>query len=111
MRSLFCFLSVSGGKMKLNASSWLTPFLFLFLFNFSATAAEEPSYCKLENFQRLEISNDGHNLERLHVYKLGQVTLAGLAIGHSEATDVQAMSEHFSRTTSQEGYCTWYLNE
>ena len=71
----------------------------------------EPSYCSLEAFKKAEIKSPIKNLERVHVYRLGDTVLAGLAIGESKASDVIALSNAFSSADSTEYYCTWYLNK
>lgn len=71
----------------------------------------EPAYCDLKTINTLEVKELSNKLERLHVYKLGQVLVAGLAVGNSQASDVMKLATALSDTTASDGYCTWYINQ
>ena len=76
----------------------------------SYTFAAEPSYCDPKVFFSKEVKLTS-NIERAHVYKLGETLLMGAAVGSSKAEDlIQFESEHSDATTSEK-YCTWYFNE
>jgi len=69
----------------------------------------EPAYCTPQVFRSLEKPITDRIL-RAHVFKVGQVTLAGLAIGVSSANSVKNLAMQNSTASDQEGYCTWYVN-
>jgi hypothetical protein len=74
----------------------------------------EPAYCDPATFSRLEVplaKEERKHVKRLHVFRLGRVTVAGLAVGHSAPAAVRALAGRFSRAGTGERYCTWYLND
>ncbi|HAR43332.1 MAG TPA: hypothetical protein DCS07_12000 [Bdellovibrionales bacterium] len=90
-------------------------FLFVLLLNGLSANAEsrvlqEPAYCGPERFLSSELQVPGSaSVQRLRAFRVGQTTLAGMAIGLSQALDVQKVAETFS-ATPEEKFCTWYLN-
>jgi hypothetical protein len=88
--------------------------LFYFLGNPFANAANatQPAFCEPSNFKKFEVQyNAKQKPQNLHVYKIGGLTLAGLAVGHSQVSDVVALAQTFSSAGASENYCTWYLND
>ncbi len=71
----------------------------------------EPPFCDLGMFQKMEIENNGKNLQRLKVYKIGTVILAGLGVGESPASEVKDMAREWGGAGAKDNYCTWYYNE
>ena len=73
----------------------------------------EPAYCSVDYFKRNEIVNPapGNKIKRLHVFKLGSMTLAGLGVGESTPDNVRTLARTYSvRAGKDQKYCTWYLN-
>lgn len=71
----------------------------------------EPAFCDLETFKSKEIPVAADGLERARAFKLGQVTLVGLAVGHSEVEAVKTLANQFSTYRPDEKFCTFYLND
>lgn len=71
----------------------------------------EPKYCDPREFGKMEVRYTGSSPERLHVYKIGKVTVAGMAIGDSRAEDVAKLATSYSKAGAGDKYCTWYLND
>jgi len=91
--------------------------LALPLLTISPTHAEmlpspvEPSFCAPDVFLTHEIPEEGaEGIKRLHAYRLGAVVLAGMAIGESDAGSVSRLAERHG-VTSEERFCTWYVNK
>ncbi|MES2857316.1 MAG: hypothetical protein V4692_15710 [Bdellovibrionota bacterium] len=76
-----------------------------------AAAAKEPAYCDPAKFAKLERGNNVPNVQRAHVYQIGSLTLAGLAVGDSDANYVVKLAEQYSKYNSREKSCTWYFND
>lgn len=73
--------------------------------------AAEPAFCAPDTFLAHEIAPAGtEEIERLRVFRLGAVVLAGMAIGHSDADAVARLAAG-SGATAAERYCTWYVNQ
>ncbi len=73
--------------------------------------AAEPNYCTLAELSKLEIKAPVSGLDKAHIYKIGNVTIAGLAVGSSGVDSVKKLAQYYSSATAQEGYCTWYHND
>jgi hypothetical protein len=79
----------------------------------TAAFADEPSYCNPTEFYKHEISGANgtiNGIQRLHMYQLGKVKVAGLAVGASMTESVKALSDKYSSSDVREKYCTWYFN-
>lgn len=77
----------------------------------SSALAAEPSYCKLENFKKLERGNNVPYLDRAHVFQVGQLTLAGLGVGNSDHRYVQSLADQYGEFQAYEKSCTFYFND
>jgi hypothetical protein len=76
------------------------------------TATSEPAYCEPSVFATKEVKITAAGIANLHAYKLGTVTLAGLAVGDSETTAVQSLAKKQAPTvTAAEKSCTFYYND
>jgi len=70
----------------------------------------EPTFCVPDVFLKLEIpQNDAEGIKRLHMYRLGETVLAGMAIGESEASSVARLAAALG-VTQEDHFCTWYVN-
>ncbi|MEO5969156.1 MAG: hypothetical protein ABIQ95_04450 [Bdellovibrionia bacterium] len=73
----------------------------------------EPSYCDPSDFLTHEVKIP-HEIEqglRLpHVFKFGQITLAGFAVGKSKAESIQDLAHHYAKGELDSGFNTWYLH-
>lgn len=77
---------------------------------------KEPLYCHPDVFdekeilikERYEFEKDG--LIRVHIFKVGQMTLAGLAVGESKVEGTKKLALRFAPGSENDKYCTWYLN-
>ena len=76
----------------------------------SMSEASEPAYCQLANFQKLERGNNVPQLERAHVYQIGKLTLAGLAVGDSDYRYVQSLAKQYGHYAPAEKSCVFYFN-
>ncbi len=76
-----------------------------------AANALEPAFCNPATFSKYEVKYSGKAPERLHVYKIGQLTLAGMAVGNSNVSDVIGVAKKYSTAGTRDKYCTWYLND
>lgn len=72
--------------------------------------AGEPVYCDPAQFSKFEVQYSGRGPKNLRVFKIGKLTLAGMAIGYSDAADVAKTATTYGNATSANNYCTWYLN-
>jgi hypothetical protein len=73
--------------------------------------ATEPVYCKPETFFKSEFRDESNvKAKRLRLFKLGRVTLAGLAVGKSAVEQVQNLARSHSSESASDKYCTWYLH-
>ncbi|HVK60126.1 MAG TPA: hypothetical protein VM432_01200 [Bdellovibrionales bacterium] len=77
----------------------------------SAPKVTEPAYCNYDAFKKLERGNNVPNIKRVHVFQVGQLTLAGLAVGQSQATFVRTLAEQYSKYKGSEKSCVWYYND
>jgi hypothetical protein len=78
----------------------------------SPLAPGEPLYCVLSNLRAHEISIDTHGLKNAHAYKLGDVTLVGVAVGESEVDALQSLAaKTASSLTPDQRSCTFYYND
>jgi hypothetical protein len=74
--------------------------------------AAEPAFCNPATFKNYEIKHTGSSSpSRLKVYKIGALTVAGMAIGNSKVQDVISVAETYADVKPSENYCTWYLND
>jgi hypothetical protein len=86
--------------------------LIFFSFVGSFAMAAEPSYCDPANFKNLEVKYTSKSKpSNLHVYKIGGLTLAGMAVGNSKLQDVIDLAQTYSSAGAADKYCTWYLND
>lgn len=74
-------------------------------------SAAEPAWCNPDTFARYERGNNIPYLEREHVYQIGSLTLAGLAVGRSDYRYVQSLADQYTNTEAYEKSCTWYFHE
>lgn len=73
--------------------------------------AQEPAYCDLNAFLKSEVAAPiSQSIQRLHLYRLGNVTVAGMAMGLSKTSEMEALAESFSAGANV-NFCTWYLNK
>ncbi len=74
---------------------------------------QELPYCNPATFKKKEIKYKGGRVpDRLHVFQLGAVKLAGLGVGNSDTADVQKMARYYAPTlTAADKFCTFYLND
>lgn len=75
-----------------------------------ALEKSEPAYCDPGRFKAHEVQAPGVDVERMHAYRIGEVVLAGLAIGNSSEAQVRKLAGAFSKAGPEAGYCTWYYN-
>ena len=74
-------------------------------------STSEPAFCSPDVFLAHEITEEGADgVKRLHSYRLGAVVLAGMAVGYSEAPAVARLAAAHG-ATSEDRFCTWYVNE
>jgi hypothetical protein len=73
--------------------------------------SSEPAYCDLNSLRKLEVKALSGKLERLHAFQIGNVMVAGLAVGHSSVRDVATMATYYGKAGPADGYCTWYIND
>jgi hypothetical protein len=73
--------------------------------------SSEPSYCSVDKFVKMERANNITGLDRAHVYQVGSLTLAGLAIGFSDPVQVAKLAQQYSTYKPEEKSCTWYYNK
>lgn len=78
---------------------------------FGSSAMAEPAYCDPAQFKKFEVKYNGRRPSNLHVYKLGRLTLAGMAVGNSNTTDVIDLAQASSKTNVSDKFCTWYFND
>ena len=90
---------------KIMRKPWIFAAILIFLT--SSLSQAEPRFCDVDVFKSLEISTNAPNTKRLHCYKIGKLTLCGLAVGGSDAHEVAG----FSHASAGDHYCTWYLNQ
>lgn len=75
------------------------------------TLAAEPKFCDPNTFSKYEKNIQRAGLERLHVYKIGKLTLAGLAVGDSDTSAVEQLAADLADVPRSEKSCTWYFNK
>lgn len=73
-------------------------------------ARGEPAYCDPEVFRHLEVPMPSAEASRLHAFRIGAVTLAGMAVGNSRVEAVEDVARELSTAGPDEKYCTWYYN-
>jgi hypothetical protein len=108
------FTDEKEGNMSQVRPSFLIgmSFLSLTLPQAQSFASEEPMYCHPATFYRHEMKPSAETkTKRLHLFRLGRVTLAGLSVGGSRPSEVKDLAHEFSSASQSEGYCTWYLNK
>ncbi|HEX4924335.1 MAG TPA: hypothetical protein VFV50_09620 [Bdellovibrionales bacterium] len=74
-------------------------------------AAAQPAYCTLEGLKATEKTEEAGRLKRMRVFQLGQVIVAGLGVGDSEAVSVKKLASKYSNASAAQKYCTWYVND
>jgi hypothetical protein len=92
----------------------LLSFSVLFLFSIVVSAAE-PSYCDPDKFASLGINpplayNEIKHIKKLKMFEVGQVVLAGMAVGKSNTTEMENLAESYSTKISDNNYCTWFFD-
>ncbi len=108
------------GTMSQSAQPWCLLIAYTFGHTFSCTANIQeqgrPGYCNAKTFERLEVFDyqdvlgKGDAIHRQHVFKLGQIVLTGVAIGASKTGSIEKIAIHYSPHSSNDQFCTWYLN-
>jgi hypothetical protein len=74
--------------------------------------AAEPAFCDPATFKNYEVTPKSGGLYNAHMFKIGSVTLVGLAVGDSTVSTVQKLAADYGRNLSdREKSCTWYLND
>jgi hypothetical protein len=76
-------------------------------------SSTEPSYCDPPDFlsHEVKIPHEIENgLHRPHVFKLGQITFAGFAVGKSKTDSTQRLAHHYAKGELDSGSGTWYLH-
>jgi hypothetical protein len=86
-------------------------FLVSLIFQSSFASASEPAYCDAKAFLKMERGNNVPHLVRARVFQVGSLTLAGLAVGQSDARYTRTLAEQYSKYSTNEKSCTWYLNK
>ena len=81
--------------------------IIILLLAIQAQAFASPSFCSLNNLLSKQVSYSSKGIDRSHIFKLGKITLAGLAVGTSDAAEVSSMANSFGGKNS----CVWYLNK
>lgn len=75
----------------------------------------EPAFCTPANFYRTEFAINTSGLDRAYAFKVGKLTLVGLAVGSSGKQAMvdlaQLLSDPNARAGANEKYCTWYFND
>ena len=71
----------------------------------------EPEYCDPMTFLSKEIEFKANGLSNAHKFKLGDVTVMGLAVGNSDAKSVMNYATANSSAKANQKYCTWYYNQ
>jgi hypothetical protein len=66
-----------------------------------------PTFCSLNNLLDKKIPYSSKGIDRAHIFKIGKISLAGLAVGTSDASAVEKMAQGFGGRNS----CVWYLNK
>ncbi len=98
---------------------WIPFVLGIAVLAWSALAsADEPRFCDPATFLNHKINVQNAfpartlaSLEKLHVFQIGSLKIAGLAVGHSETSAVQEMAQLLGQSDERQKYCTWYLND
>ncbi len=102
---MFLFLKIAIFLLLLNSiilSAWGQD---------TRSLTEEPKYCEPRHFNQLLIGQeDSNKLQRLKIFRLGDVVLTGLGIGKSDVNTVGALAIEHSSATETQKYCTWYYN-
>jgi hypothetical protein len=97
--------------IKMSQGVWTTVWLVAILVATPAGAAE-PAFCSANSFFAKEVDGPSDGApKRLHLFKLGQLNLAGMAVGGSSVKNVKALAEDYAEYSSAERYCTWYFNK
>src|SRR4051812_46767936 len=88
-------------------SKWIfSVSIFLLAFHSKAT---EPTWCNPNTFDQYRIYSKVD--DRIHVFKIGKLTLAGMPVGTMEVDDVIDVAFKFSKSDEEDKYCTWYLHK
>ncbi len=80
--------------------------LILFL-TIQGKVLASPTFCSLNNLLSKKIPYSSKGIDRAYVFKIGKISLAGLAVGTSDAHQVEEMNQRFGGRNS----CVWYLNK
>lgn len=89
----------------------LSTLLCLSNLSFAADKRVTPKYCQMNELNKMAVKSKTSGLTRLKVYKIGQIHLAGLGVGNSNATNVMNLAKEFSTSSNSNRYCTWYFND
>ncbi len=73
--------------------------------------SKEPYFCHPDNFLKLERRDAQSGTNRLRVFQVGKLTLAGMAVGDSETSFVDSIAERLAQVPRSEKSCTWYMNK
>ena len=79
-----------------------------------ALAPGEPAFCDPSTFFKLEQKAQREGLIRDRLYKIGGLTLTGLAVGKSDVEKMKDLALSVTKGNSfraDEKYCTFYLNK
>ena len=79
----------------------------------SSPALDEPAYCNPKNFSQFAVTPPtlSGEIRRLHAFQLGNVVVAGMAIGSSSTKAMQELAVAYSPTADQANYCTWFVGD
>lgn len=72
---------------------------------------DQPAFCDPSTFFKLEQKAQREGLLRDRLYKIGDLTLAGLAVGHSDLESIKKLAQEHGDFRADEKYCTFYLNK
>lgn len=75
------------------------------------TFANEPMFCSYDFLKDSQVEINIEGLKREHVFQVGDLTLAGLAVGKSDIESTILMAEALSGVSQEENYCTYYFNK
>jgi hypothetical protein len=86
--------------------------ILICLFASTAALAAEPTFCDPAAFAKLEQPVHANGVLNLHMYKLGKVLFAGMAVGTSITSAVEKLAADSGKNLSaREKSCTWYHND
>ncbi len=74
-------------------------------------AHAEPEFCSPDRFVELERGNNIPYLDRVHVFQVGRLTLAGLGVGDSDERYVASLAQQYGSYRAEEKSCVFYFND